>query len=89
MKHLALAFSLLLGSFAAMPSAWAHEDEAPPKQLGEVAFANSCAPQAQESFERGVALLHSFGLPRARRRSAKRSTATRPAPSPTGALPPS
>ena len=62
MKHLALAFSLLLGSLAAMPSAWAHEDEVPPKQLGEVAFANSCAAQAQESFERGVALLHSFGF---------------------------
>jgi hypothetical protein len=62
MKRVALAFSLLFGSLAAAPSAWAHEDEAPPKQLGEVAFANSCAPQAQESFERGVALLHSFGF---------------------------
>ena len=62
MKYLALAFSVLLGSLAAMPSAWAHEDEVPPKQLGEVAFANSCAAQAQESFERGVALLHSFGF---------------------------
>ena len=62
MKYLGLAFSVLLGSFAAMPSARAHEDEVPPKQLGEVAFANSCAAQAQESFERGVALLHSFGF---------------------------
>lgn len=29
--------------------------------LGTVAFANSCAPEVQEDFERGVALLHSFG----------------------------
>jgi hypothetical protein len=62
MKCAALVFSLLLGFTAAPPSAWAHEDDAPPKQLGEVAFANSCAPEVQGSFERGVALLHSFGF---------------------------
>jgi tetratricopeptide (TPR) repeat protein len=32
------------------------------EKLGTVAFANSCAPEAQESFERGVALLHSFAF---------------------------
>jgi tetratricopeptide (TPR) repeat protein len=31
-----------------------------PEQLGRVSFANSCAPAAQATFERGVALLHSF-----------------------------
>jgi hypothetical protein len=29
-------------------------------KLGTVAFANSCAPAAEGSFQRGVALLHSF-----------------------------
>src|ERR1700683_979036 len=62
MKRAALVFSLLLGFAAATPAALAHEDDASPKQLGEVAFANSCAPEVQESFERGVALLHSFGF---------------------------
>src|SRR6266581_2857635 len=32
----------------------------PPEQLGKVSFANSCAPAAQATFERAVALLHSF-----------------------------
>lgn len=32
----------------------------PPEQLGRVDFANSCSPAVQASFERAVALLHSF-----------------------------
>jgi hypothetical protein len=56
----ALVLPLVLGLLGAPSLAQAHEDGAPPKKLGEVAFANSCAPQAQESFERGVAWLHSF-----------------------------
>src|SRR5271165_1845831 len=31
------------------------------EQLGKVSFPISCAPASQKSFERGVALLHSFG----------------------------
>src|SRR6266849_727482 len=31
-----------------------------PEQLGRISFANSCASAAQPSFERAVALLHSF-----------------------------
>ncbi len=31
------------------------------EQLGKVSFAISCAPDSQRPFERGVALLHSFG----------------------------
>jgi len=31
------------------------------EQLGQVSFPISCAPASQKSFERGVALLHSFG----------------------------
>ncbi len=55
-----LLSSILLGLFAATPLANAHDGGAPPTKLGTVAFANSCAPAAQVSFERGVALLHSF-----------------------------
>ena len=32
----------------------------PPEKFGAVAFANSCAPAVQTSFQRAVALLHSF-----------------------------
>jgi tetratricopeptide (TPR) repeat protein len=38
----------------------AHHHEAT-EQLGKVSFPISCAPGSQKSFERGVALLHSFG----------------------------
>jgi hypothetical protein len=58
----ALACSLLLALLGAPPPARADEDGVAPRRLGTVAFANSCAPQAQESFERGVALLHSFAF---------------------------
>src|SRR5215472_3381651 len=59
-----LACSLSLAFLVAAPAARAHEDgEAQGKvleKLGTVAFENSCAPAAQQSFQRGVALLHSF-----------------------------
>ena len=55
---LLLAFSTL----AARPAVAAPETRAAGQKLGTVAFANSCAPEAQESFERGVALLHSFSF---------------------------
>jgi hypothetical protein len=54
--------SLFLGLLAATPAARASEAGSQPKKLGQVAFANSCAPGTQESFERGVALLHSFSF---------------------------
>src|SRR3984885_10961353 len=53
--------SVLL-SLLTMTSARAHQDSVPPVKLGSVAFANSCAPEAQESFQRGVAYLHSFAF---------------------------
>jgi hypothetical protein len=62
MTRSTLAGLLLLALLGAPPCARAHDEAAPPKKLGTVAFANSCAPQAQESFERGVALLHSFAF---------------------------
>jgi hypothetical protein len=58
----ALISYLMLGLLGAMSVAQAGEDSASPKKIGEVAFANSCTPEAQESLERGVAWLHSFGF---------------------------
>src|SRR5690242_14086247 len=37
-----------------------HEHFNPNEKLGRVSFPTSCAPSVQKSFERGVALLHSF-----------------------------
>lgn len=47
-------------SLLTMTGARAHQDGVPPVKLGSVVFANSCAPDAQESLQRGVAYLHSF-----------------------------
>src|SRR5687768_11235853 len=58
-KRLAFAVSasfLLASSLAAR----AHEGDAPGGKLGKVAFATSCAAAVQPTFERGVAMLHSF-----------------------------
>src|ERR1700760_814277 len=57
--RIALIISMFL-SLLTMTGARAHEDGVAPVKLGSVAFANSCAPEAQESFQRGVAYLHSF-----------------------------
>ena len=38
---------------------------AAPKSAGEVNFVNSGAPQAQQAFHRGLALLHNFEYARA------------------------
>jgi tetratricopeptide (TPR) repeat protein len=37
-----------------------HQEGAAPAELGAVHFENSCKPEVQKSFTRGVALLHSF-----------------------------
>jgi tetratricopeptide (TPR) repeat protein len=57
---------LLLVSFLCSISAFALDDQMhhhhdANEQLGKVSFPISCAPGSQSSFERGVALLHSFG----------------------------
>jgi tetratricopeptide (TPR) repeat protein len=54
--------SSLPGALATSPAVAATEPGPASQRLGTVAFANSCAPEAQESFERGVALLHSFAF---------------------------
>jgi hypothetical protein len=51
---------LLISLLATAPIAKAEGIAAAPAKLGTVAFANSCAPAAQDSLHRGVALLHSF-----------------------------
>jgi tetratricopeptide (TPR) repeat protein len=55
-----LAAPLLALSLAMVIAACAGATRKPPEQLGRVSFANSCAPATQASFERAVALLHSF-----------------------------
>ena len=55
-----LAAPLLALSLATATAAWAQTTSKPPERLGRVSFANSCTPAAQASFERAVALLHSF-----------------------------
>lgn len=57
-----LVLSSLPAALAASPAVAAAEPGPASQRLGTVAFANSCAPEAQESFERGVALLHSFAF---------------------------
>src|SRR3954463_12233123 len=55
---------LPLIAFALASVAWAHDDDASkakaPLQLGKVSFPTTCNPSVQPTFERGVALLHSF-----------------------------
>src|SRR5258708_32575536 len=62
-----LAAPLLTLSLAAATAAWAQTVGKPPEQLGKVSFANSCAPAVQATFERGVALMHSFWFQEAER----------------------
>jgi hypothetical protein len=57
-----LVLSSLPAALPASPAVAAAEPGPASQRLGTVAFANSCAPEAQESFERGVALLHSFAF---------------------------
>jgi hypothetical protein len=65
---LMLAVSLIAGICAT--GVLAHQDDtASPRkpkgeQLGRVLFKTSCTPQAQQEFERALALLHSFYFPR-------------------------
>jgi tetratricopeptide (TPR) repeat protein len=62
-----LTFLLLCACVLCLIPALAHDDEThahhhdATEQLGKVSFPISCAPGSETSFERGVALLHSFG----------------------------
>ena len=66
-----LASLLAVISFFTMASAWAHDGEeevslSPPLILGVLDFPNSGSEDAQDAFERGVKLLHSFEFDDAR-----------------------
>jgi tetratricopeptide (TPR) repeat protein len=66
MMRVKLFACLLLGTVCALPGfaldddMHGHHHDAN-ENLGKVSFAVSCAPGSQAAFERGVALLHSFG----------------------------
>jgi hypothetical protein len=53
----AVSILLLLTPF---PAAWAQHEHLVPEKLGTVSFPTSCSAQVQSSFNRAVALLHSF-----------------------------
>src|SRR5438874_10436898 len=57
MSSRAFLATRLLASSLAVPGVGGSQ---PKEQLGTVDFANSCAPAVQESFQRAVAMLHSF-----------------------------
>src|ERR1039457_2197921 len=59
MSHLWRLFLTLLFIFPFLSAQETHSHSAPEK-LGKVSFPTSCAPDVQEQFDRGVALLHSF-----------------------------
>ena len=52
-----------LGTFATALLASAFATEAGAQGLGRVHFETSCTPQAQEKFDRGLAMVHSFFYP--------------------------
>ncbi len=56
-----------------------HHEELTQDQLGTVHFPVSCTPEAQATFLKGVALLHSFGTKRRRKLFATSSSRTRSA----------
>src|SRR6266581_6458066 len=53
-KSKAVAITMLAGALATMAGA---------QELGRVHFQTSCTPAAQEKFDRGVAMVHSFFYP--------------------------
>lgn len=66
-----LAMALLASASAAAviaPSDVLAQSMQTPQEYGRVSFKTSCTPQAQEKFDRGVALVHSFVYPESVRR---------------------
>ena len=62
-------FAVLLAALSGATAAQEHQhvEEPPAEHLGAVSFPISCTPRTQSSFNRGVALLHSFGYRAAQR----------------------
>jgi hypothetical protein len=70
MAHLRLVVALVLffaSSLVAVAQHEHHETGVAPPKLGTVHFQNTCKPEVQETFTRGVALLHSFWYDEAER----------------------
>lgn len=69
MKHISLMACVAGVVLGLSMGAGAHEDEpiptGAPEKLGAVKFPISCNPAAQEQFNRGLAMLHSFFYPEA------------------------
>src|SRR4051812_744757 len=55
-----LLSSLVATALASALPAAAHDEASPSGKLGKVSFPTSCDPAVQPTFERGVAMLHSF-----------------------------
>src|SRR5687767_11262910 len=60
MRSMKLLVVLMVLALLSAPIATAQEKVAVPEKLGEVVFPTSCDAKVQASFERAVALLHSF-----------------------------
>src|SRR5712691_1134464 len=60
MKNPRSTFIAALAALSVAGAASGQSAGKPPEQLGRVSFANSCAPAAQATLERAIALLHSF-----------------------------
>jgi len=61
-RSIAFLLTFVALAFPALADDGRHHDELSEQQLGTVHFPISCAPSVQKSFERGVALLHSFAF---------------------------
>jgi len=61
-RFIALLIASLVVAITALADEGHHHDELSGQQLGTVHFPVSCAPGVQKTFERGVALLHSFAF---------------------------
>jgi Tetratricopeptide repeat len=59
-SHICLFALAALFSLSALPAQGQQSEELSSKELGTVDFPVSCSPAAQETFTRGVAMLHSF-----------------------------
>jgi tetratricopeptide (TPR) repeat protein len=60
MKLSALLLAFVFAAFPVFADEEHHHEDLTADQLGTVHFPVSCSPSAQKTFERGVALLHSF-----------------------------
>lgn len=66
-RIIAFLLAFFTFDFPALADDSHHHDEPSEQQLGTVHFPISCTPNVQKSFERGVALLHSFAFETAER----------------------